>query len=374
MEMDLFESVPNFSEGRDRSVIDAIGGAAGSAHLLDVDPDPDHHRVVVSMAGSRQRLVAALLDAVRVAVERIDLRGHAGLHPRVGAADVIPIVPLGAGTGLETCRDIAHELGELIWGDLRVPVYFYGHGERWTLADIRAGRSRPGLGGPEPHPSAGAVCVGARRPLVAFNVLLPDATAGEARTLARSLRESSGGVRGVMALAFELPGRPPQLSMNLVRLDETRPAGLLDELARRGIRFEAPQVVGLCPAFAAGSAGPAPSAASGRVLEGRLGAALAREGARRCRARGGEEMSALARRLDAEAAALAGLGVEQAEMLAGAERCAALPPVLAAAAVLDGELAALGAVAAGGLRAALTEVTREQFSARVAAVDRRLGG
>lgn len=366
--MDLFESVPNFSEGRDRSVIDAIAAAASGAHLLDVDPDPDHHRVVVSIAGTRRRLVGALLDTVRAAVERIDLRHHTGVHPRVGAADVVPIVPLSPDIKLDMCRDIAHELGERIWSGLRVPIYFYGHGEEWTLADIRAGRAQPDLGGPELHPGAGAVCVGARRPLVAFNVLLPGATVGEARSIARSLRESRGGMRGVMALAFELPRGSLQLSMNLVRLDETTPDGVLAELARRGVRFEAPEVVGLCPAIAAASA-----AASGRLLEGHLGAALARDGARRCRARGGDEMSALARRLDAEATALAALGTGQDALLVGAERCAALGPVLAAAGVLDDELAALGTVAARGLRAALTQATMEQHPARVAALDRRHG-
>jgi glutamate formiminotransferase len=364
---DLFESVPNFSEGRDSPLIDAIARAASRAHVLDVDPDPDHHRVVVSMAGTRERLLEGLMAAVAVAVDRIDLAAHLGVHPRVGAADVIPIVPLGE-AGIDRARDAARELGARIWNELRVPVYFYGYGEDWTLADIRAGRAQPDLGGPDLHPTAGAVCVGARRLLVAFNVILPGASVGEARAVARSLRESAGGLRGVMALAFELPGRALQLSMNLFRLDETTPDDVLRELDRRGVRFESPQVVGLCPAVAA------TAAASGRILEGRIGDAVAAEGARRCRQRGGEEHAALAGRLENEATGLRQLGAGQVELLAGAERCVALARVLAAAGVLDPELDGLGRLAALGVRAALTRETERAYAARVAALDRTLAG
>jgi glutamate formiminotransferase / 5-formyltetrahydrofolate cyclo-ligase len=366
VDLDLFESVPNFSEGRDAGAITAIAGAASTAYLLDVDPDPNHHRTVVSLVGSRGRLTDALVASARTAVERIDLRAHAGVHPRVGAADVMPVVPLDA-TPLEACRDIARDVGRRIWHELQVPVYFYGYGEPWTLADIRAGRAQPDLGGPEAHPTAGAVCVGARRPLVAFNVLLPGMDVPEARALARSLRESAGGMRGVMALVFELPGGTLQLSMNLVRLEETRPADVLRELERREVRYDMPEVVGLCPAAAA------TGAAAGRLLEGRLGEAAAVEGARRCRERGGEEHLALAERLVREAGAMHSLGLTQDELLAGAERCAALAPVLAAAGVLDAELEALARSAAAGLRAALEGGTKAAYPARVAALDRRLG-
>lgn len=365
MSVDLFETVPNFSEGRDAATIDALAHAASSAHLLDVDPDPDHHRVVISVAGGREQLLEALVDSAGVAVDRIDLGLHGGVHPRVGAADVIPIVPLGDAT-LESCRDLARELGARLWESLRLPVYFYGYGEEWTLADIRAGRAQPDLGGPDPHPTAGSVCVGARRPLVAFNVILPGVGVSEARGLARSLRESAGGMRGVMALVFELPGGALQLSMNLVRLEHTRPDDVLGELARLGVRFESPQIVGLCPAIAAGPP------ASGRVLEGRLGAAVAREGALRCRLRVDEEHLALARRLSAEASGLAQIAAVQEDILGGAERCAALPPVLAAAGVLDPDLEHIANVASRGLRQALSKETIGHHAARVAALDRRL--
>jgi glutamate formiminotransferase len=232
MGADLFESVPNFSEGRDAGVIDAIAQAVSGAHLLDVHPDPDHHRTVISVAGAGERLLPALVRAVAAAAERVDLTQHAGIHPRVGAADVVPIVPLGS-TSLDTCHEVARQLGERIWKELKLPVFFYGHGEDWTLADIRAGRAQPDLGGPNLHPTFGAVCVGARRMLIAFNVMLEGLGVPEARALARSIRESSGGMRGVMALVFELPGGRIQLSMNLFRIDETSPQDVVDELRPR---------------------------------------------------------------------------------------------------------------------------------------------
>jgi len=364
--VELFESVPNFSEGRDASVISALAGAASAARVLDVDPDPDHHRTVISIAGSAEHVGAGLLAAVAEAAARIDLTAHAGVHPRVGAADVVPIVPLGD-TSLDDCRALAREVGTRIWKELAIPVFFYGHGEDWTLADIRAGRAQPDLGGPDLHPTAGAVCVGARRPLVAFNVLLERVTVGEARDFARSIRERSSGMRGVQALVFELPGGRLQLSMNLFRVEETSPGAVVAALRSRGVVTGEQQVVGLCPAFAANEA------AAGRLLEGRLGSAAAAEGAARCRATGGFELEALARRLDREVAGLAELRPVQDEMLAGAERCAALAPVLRAAGVLDGETAGLAYVAASGLRAAVSVETAALFPDRIAALDWRLG-
>jgi len=366
VEAELFESVPNFSEGRDQQVIDAIARSASAAHVLDVDPDPNHHRVVMSLAATRKRLLDALVSAVGEAAERIDLSTHTGVHPRVGAADVVPIVPLGA-TSLDACHGLARELGDRIWDELHLPVFFYGHGEQWTLADIRAGRARPDLGGPELHPRAGAVCVGARGLLVAFNVLLEDMTHGAARALASAIRERASGMRGVQALVFELPGGRLQLSMNLFRVDETAPEAVVDELLRRGVKVGEQQIVGLCPAAAANEA------AAGRLLEGRLGSAAAREGARRSRDGGDDEHAALARRLESEADGLAALGTNQDELLGGAERCAALNPVLAAAGVADPELATIARVAARGLRAALHSGTAAAYAARLAALDRRLG-
>ena len=361
----LFESVPNFSEGRRHDVMEAIAAAAGTAYLLDTDPDPDHNRAVVSIAGRRDRLVEGLMGAIGEAVRRIDLREHRGVHPRVGAADVVPIIPFGGAT-LDECRDIARETGQRVWSELHVPVYYYGHGERRTLADIRAGRASPDLGGPGLHLTAGAVCVGARRTLVAFNVTLFGIDLVGARALARSIRESSAGLRGVQALAFELPGSRVQLSMNLFRIDETTPSDVIAELERRGVAMGAQQVVGLCPAIAA------TPAADGRLLEGRLASAAADAGGDRCESRGGDEHTALADRLRREAAGLARLAADQDAMLGGAERAAALIHVLDAAQVLDGELSAMLEAAARGLRAAVTPATAGVYRARIDALDARL--
>ena len=344
--------------------IDAIAGASARAHLLDVDSDSDHNRTVVSLAGFEPHLIEALMASVRAAVELIDVREHLGVHPRVGAADVVPIVPLDS-TPLSRCQEVALELGERIWNELRVPVYFYGRGQ--SLADIRGGRGRLDLGGPDLHPTAGAVCVGARPKLVAFNVILHGVDFAAARVLARSIRESGGGMRGVQALVFELSGGRVQLSMNLFRLEETTPEMVIAELERRGMSRASQHVVGLCPATVANPA------ATGRLLEARLAASVARAGAARCFERGDNEHVALGQRLRREAEGLADLGVDQDALLAGAERAAALIPVLKVAGVLDSELDSMLGAAADGLRAAVTPETASTYSARIAALDRRLG-
>ncbi|HEV2415662.1 MAG TPA: glutamate formiminotransferase [Candidatus Dormibacteraeota bacterium] len=363
--MEIYESVPNFSEGTRRHVIDAIGAAASPAFVLDSDPDPDHNRVVVSLAGARSRLADGLRGAIAAAVEHIDLRVHYGVHPRVGAADVVPIVPL-LGSSLESCRELAREIAEHVWSDLHVPVYFYGHGEHKTLADIRAGRVPLDLGGPALHPTAGAVSIGAREALVAFNVILFDYDLVAARALAASIRESRAGLRGVQALAFELSGHRVQLSMNLFRVDETTPSDVIAELERRGVEVGAQQVVGLSPVIAASPA------ADGRLLEGRLASAAAGEGSARCEKRGGEEMNALAIRLRMEAAELAALPADQDAMLGGGERAAALVHVLRAAKVADQEIEGLLNAAATGFRRAISPATQAVYRARVEALDARL--
>jgi glutamate formiminotransferase / 5-formyltetrahydrofolate cyclo-ligase len=345
-------------------VIDEIAGVSGRAHLLDVDADEDHNRTVVSLAGFRPHLVERLMASVRAAVERLDVKSHRGAHPRVGVADVVPIVPLDS-TPLSVCQEVASEVGERIWSELRVPVYFYGRGQ--SLADIRGGRGRLDIGGPDLHPTAGAVCVGARPKLVAFNVILRGVDVGAARALARSIRELGGGLRGVHALVFELPGGAVQLSMNLFRLEETTPAVAIEELDRRGVSIVSQHVVGLCPAVAANPA------AAGRLLEARLAAAAARAGAALCFERGDNEHVALARRLRREADGLAALGADQLDLLGGAERAAALVPVLKVAGVLDGELEAMLGAAAAGLREAVTTETRSTYAARLAALESRIG-
>ncbi|TMB97410.1 MAG: glutamate formiminotransferase [Chloroflexi bacterium] len=365
MDRGLFESVPNFSEGSRPEVIAQVAGAAARAHVLDVDADADHNRVVISIAGQQHDLVDALVASVEMAVERIDIREHRGVHPRVGVADVVPVVPLGGAT-LRAAREIAHVVGDQIWRRTHVPVYFYGYAESNTLADIRAGRVAPALGDPSPHPTAGAVCVGARLPLVAFNVLLPDLDVNGARGLARSLRESTGGLRGVQALVFQLPGGRIQLSMNLFRLGETPPSAVISELERRGVSVEAPQIIGLCPAAVA------TSAASGRLLEAHLAAAAARRGAELSAAQGYDEHVRLAGRLEQTADMIGRAGIEPEQMLSSAEQAAALIPILKAAGVLTDELGAMLRIASRGLRIALAPGIVTKFATRVRALDWRL--
>ena len=270
----LFEAVPNVSEGRRIEVVEEIAAAA-SRGLLDAHADPVHNRAVVSLAGFERSIVESLVRIVEAAARLIDLRRHVGVHPRVGAADVLPVVPLGAAT-LAEAAEVARAAGARIWSELGIPVFFYGAaGEGRTLADIRAGRARPDLGG-EPHPTAGAACVGARRPLVAYNVFLEGATAVSAAALARAMRPRHGGPPGVQALAFDFGEGRWQISMNLVDLDRTPPAVALAEVGRRaealGVGVVADEIVGLCPAAYA------VPAAAGRILEDRLAAAAARPG------------------------------------------------------------------------------------------------
>jgi glutamate formiminotransferase len=351
----------------------AIGAAAarGGAQVLDSHGDADHNRFVLSLAStSDATLVAGLLACIAEAARWIDLRLHEGVHPRVGAADVVPIVPLD-GTPMADCTALARRLGERVWSELGLPVYFYGGAamrpEAARLASIRAGGLEPDLGGPALHPSAGAVCIGSRPPLVAYNLLVPDASFEEVQALARSVRESSGGLHGVQALAFALASGVVQLSMNLVDLDSAEPARVIEGVrllaVEAGLRVGDEEVVGLCPAR------HATAAAAGRLLEGRLAASAARAGAAACRSLGGEERQLLAQRLEGEAADLAALQAYPEAILAGAERAAALIRVLNAAGVEDPELDRMLSAAARGFRAAVADGSEPE---RVAALDRWL--
>jgi glutamate formiminotransferase len=328
-----------------------------------VHADADHHRCVVTAAGARlEEVTARLFDRAALAVARIDLRRHAGLHPRVGAADVLPLVPLG-GSSMAAAVEAAHGLGERIWSELRVPVYFYGEaagGRR--LADVRAGRARPDLGGAA-HPSAGAACVGARPPIVAYNVAFAGLGAAEGRRLAAAMRE----LPGVQALAFPLPGGRKQVSMNLTRLDETGVAAAHDRLSELAGRPGEPERVGLCPAAAAGPG------CDGRLLEARLAAQAARLAAAAAEGRGEAEPALLAVRLRATAGSLGALAAGQESVLSGAEQAAALPGTLRAGGLLTPDLEALLGVAAAGLRRAVAPATAARFPGRVDLIDRWLG-
>jgi len=258
MHTTLVECVPNFSEGRDPAKIDAIADAIRSAGaaILDRSSDPDHHRSVITFAAPADRAAEAAFRAVRQAVASLDLRTHAGVHPRIGAADVVPFVPL-RGVTLADCAAIARQTGRRIWDDLRVPVYLYEAAalrpECRNLADIRRGAvPLPDFGGPAFHPSAGAVVVGARKFLIAFNVNLQTSDVAIARRIARAVRFSSGGLPCVKAMGVLLASRNlAQVSMNLTDFEQT-PIPVAFEAVRAqaahyGVAVAGSEIVGLVP-------------------------------------------------------------------------------------------------------------------------------
>jgi len=286
------EAVPNFSEGRDRTTIEAVGAAlAAHAELLDVHVDADHNRSVFTVVAEDAALVDALLAGIAEARDRIDLRRHAGAHPRIGAADVVPVVPIEAGD-MERARSAARRLAERIGSELTLPVFLYGglapgrgpaffrRGGTDELARrLESGELAPDFGPPRLDERAGGVIVGARRPLIAFNVDLADADLVVAQAIAAVVRERGGGFPGVRALGLDLPraGRV-QVSMNV---EDWEAAALHDivatiesEAAERGARVIGSELVGLMPAGAAAAAAGAqlkiPDFDASRVLELRL--------------------------------------------------------------------------------------------------------
>jgi glutamate formiminotransferase len=284
------ESVPNFSEGRDRPTIDAIGRALSGhgARLLDVHADPDHNRSVFTLVGTEGELAAGLVAGVECARARIDLRRHEGVHPRVGAADVVPLVPVRP-DDMPRAQALALAVAERI-GALGLPVFVYGApgrgpaffrrgGPAGLQARVDAGELAPDFGPPRLDPSAGAVLVGARRPLVAFNVDLRCDDVEVARSIAAVVRERDGGFPGVRALGLDLPHAGlAQVSMN-VEDWEASPlhdivARIAREAAARGVELAGSELVGLIPAGAAAAAAGAMLRIDGfdtsRVLELRL--------------------------------------------------------------------------------------------------------
>jgi glutamate formiminotransferase/glutamate formiminotransferase/formiminotetrahydrofolate cyclodeaminase len=268
MTAQLIECVPNFSEGTDRRIVEgivnAITGAQGVA-VLAYESDADHNRSVVTFAGAPGAVAEGALRGIELAVRKIDLRTHKGVHPRIGAADVVPFVPI-RGITLEQAAEIAHEAGREIWNRLGVPVYFYEAAalrpEYRRLESIRRGGLLPDLGGPEPHPSAGACVVGARKFLIAFNVNLRSADLEAARSIARQVRASSGGLATVKAIGVPLPSRGiVQVSMNLTDFEMIGIYEAFGAVRRaaleRGIEVLSTQLVGLIPRKALEGGDPA---------------------------------------------------------------------------------------------------------------------
>ena len=264
------ESVPNFSEGRDPEAIAALESALSRpGRLLDVHTDWDHHRSVFTIVGSGDELVETLAAGISTAAERIDLRRHEGAHPRIGAADVVPLVPLRP-EDEPAAREAALALAERVGDDLGLPVFFYGRltddrrepaffrrgGPEELQRRIDSGELAPDRGPATLHPTAGGVLIGVRRPLIAFNVNLRGATVETAREIAALVRERDGGFPGVRALGLDLPKAGlVQVSMNVTDWEaaalHTIVATIVAEVEARGAEVAGSELVGLMPAGAA---------------------------------------------------------------------------------------------------------------------------
>jgi glutamate formiminotransferase len=270
----IVECVPNFSEGRDRGKMDAIVRAmrVEGVHLLDWSMDGDHNRSVVTIAGTPEAVVEAAVRGAGKAAELIDLTQQKGEHPRIGAADVVPFVPV-TGVSLVQCAMLARQAGMAMWRRFGVPVYFYeaaaSRPDRVNLEDVRRGQfegllrdavkdttRRPDVGGPELHHTAGASAVGARRFLIAYNIYLGSGAGqgekgvGLARSIAKEIRASGGGMFGVKAMGVMANGRP-QVSMNITDFQKTPVAKVhaaVKEIAQRhGAEIAVGEIIGLIP-------------------------------------------------------------------------------------------------------------------------------
>ena len=293
----MLEAVPNVSEARDVAIVGAIGEAfERHATLLDVHSDSDHHRSVYTLVGDEHGLVESLLAGIRVAVERIDLREHVGAHPRIGVADVVPLVPLEP-SDLGRAVSAAHLLARRIGDELRLPVFLYGDAadgrrpiffRRGGLEEltrrVNAAELVPDAGPNEVDPRSGGVLVGARHALIAYNLDLATEDLGVADAVAVAVRGSSGGMSGVQAIGLRLPrSRRTQVSMNVIDVDEAPLHEVVErvraEARARGTDVVAGELVGLIPERVVDAARAAridlPGVDESRVLERVLRSRLA---------------------------------------------------------------------------------------------------
>lgn len=260
----LVECVPNFSEGHNQGVIDELRAAIAAvpgARVLDVQTDPSHNRSVLTFVAPPAAAVDAAFAAMRIATQWIDLTKHSGEHPRMGATDVVPFVPI-QGTTMDDCIALARTLGERVGKELEIPVFLYARAatraDRVLLPEVRKGefegmRGRmlePDFGPNRVHPTAGATAIGARPFLVAYNVYLDTQDVGIAKAIAKQIRTSSGGLPGVQASGFEVGG-VAQVSMNLLDIDITSPATAFNAIkalaAKEGVDVQKSEIVGLIP-------------------------------------------------------------------------------------------------------------------------------
>src|SRR5215475_6499349 len=268
MSSTLVECVPNFAEGRNKAVVDAIVEAMKmpGVYLLDREMDADHNRSVITLLGDRESIAEAVIRGVGRAADLIDLTHHQGAHPRIGATDVVPFIPI-EGVTIEDCVAIARRVGEEIWKRWSIPVYLYEAAatrpERQNLEDIRRGQfeglredmardpaRKPDFGEARIHPTAGATVVGARKALIAYNVFLNTTDVSIAKKIAKAIRFSSGGLRYVKGAGFAVRGLA-QVSMNLTDFEQTPVARVFEfvkrEAARYGVQPLSSEIVGLIP-------------------------------------------------------------------------------------------------------------------------------
>lgn len=271
--MKLIECVPNVSEGRDKKAVELLlesVTATPGVTLLDLSSDANHNRSVISFLGSPEAVLRAAFSLASRAVQLIDLTRHEGEHPRMGAIDVIPFIPV-RDAAMEDCIELSKQLGQMLWNELRLPVYLYERSacapHRENLAKVREGQFEglarkmlrpewaPDFGDPAPHPTAGAVAVGARMPLIAFNINLMTDRLDIAKSIAKIIRQSSGGLPYVKSIGVKLEAEHmAQVSINMTdytRMPLYRVLELVKAEARRyGVSVAACEIVGLAPSRA----------------------------------------------------------------------------------------------------------------------------
>lgn len=263
----IIECVPNFSEGKDQKVINAIFEAAvlkargKSVKVFELESNPDHNRMLFTIAGDPESVLESVFESIKKATELIDMGVHKGEHPRIGATDVVPFVPV-TGVSMEECVELSNELAQKVADELQIPVFMYEESaknpEYKNLADIRVGEfegfkasmKKPDYGPSQIHPTAGAIVIGARKYLVAFNVNLDTPDVQIAKDIAGKIREKNGGLPGVKALGFEVGGHA-QVSMNLVDFEKTNfdeaYRAVEKEAEEREVKIKNSEIYGMIP-------------------------------------------------------------------------------------------------------------------------------
>lgn len=259
----IVECVPNFSEGKDQEIINAIFEASqtGKVKSFELESNPDHNRMLFTIVGEPDAVLTSVFASIKKATELIDMNKHHGEHPRIGACDVVPFVPV-SGVSMEECVELSNKLAKKVASELKVPAFLYEASakseENKNLADIRVGEfegfkkkmKKPDYGPSKIHPTAGAVVVGARKYLIAFNVNLDTTDISVAKKIASEIREKNGGLFGVKALGFEVDGRA-QVSMNLVDFEKTNfdvAYREIEKLAKKeGVKIRNSEIYGMVP-------------------------------------------------------------------------------------------------------------------------------